>query len=385
MTNLANKFSLAFPVGFLAVATRATGAACIAWVNCNDFNSRQSRFVFDELAKLKERPSGNLYSLWLAKLVASVAYALEVFKSDVSRSVLSQHNELFADLVVKVSPETRLAFRNSFQFAANIQRTLPAILLLIAFALKALTLRVVAQSDRLNFFAAMLFAKAISRQIDNSQINAKKISRWNGRMFRQVNRHKQEPLAVFSENQITLPFSKAESLLLIFAHHEGNNYALRQGLDRYAVKPFEAHQMIIKRHSRMLAKLWLDGFIPFEGFRDLSNATDSKLRRQGESFAQQGVVEFLQMKLIGSLSLKGFLSKPVCGFIKGFDGLPQFNGLLFIWKQLSLQGKFHSPSVAYKLNLSIALIHRLVSLTRELNGAKFLPIDKSRGFLSRAC
>jgi hypothetical protein len=365
MANFTDKFRLTFAVGFLAMPTARTSAAGVARVNCDYFNSFHSRLVFNKGAQLKEGPSGNLCSLWLAKLFASVTYALEVFKGYVSRSAFSQHNELFADLVVDVSPETRFAFRNSLEFTACVQWTFAAILLLIAVALKRLTLRMITKSDSLNFFAAMRRAVAIGRKVDDSQINAKKIRSWNGRVFGQVNGYEQEPFSIFSQNQIALPFRESESLLLIATHNEGNDDAFIQGLDRNTVKPLEAHQMIIKRHRRMLAKLWLDGFVSFEGLAHLSNTADSKLSRQGESNTQLGVVEFLQMKLICSLSLKGFLSKPVGSFIECFNSLTQLNGLLFVWKQLSLQGKFHPSSIGYNWNLSIALDNRFAAAYAE--------------------
>jgi hypothetical protein len=380
MTNLANKFRLTFAVSFFAMTASRTSARSVARVNCDNFDACHSRFVFNELAQLKEGPSGNLCSLWLAKRFASLTYAFEVFNGNVSRSVFSLHNELFADLVVDVSTKTRLAFRNSLEFAANILRTPAAILLLMTFTLKGLAMPMITLSHDFNFLAAMRLAFAIGRKIDDSQINAKKISSWNRRVLWQVHSYEQEPFAIFSQNQIALPFRESESLLLIAAHHKGNDYALIQSFDRYTVKPLETHQMIVKWQSGHFAKLWLDCLVSLEGLTDLSDAANRELSRQGKSFTQLGVVEFLQMKLIGGLALEGFIGKAVCSFVESGNDLAQLSGLFLIWKQLSLQGKFHCSSIADNPNLSVAVDTCFALLAQKRSNAKLLPIIEIWGF-----
>src|SRR5205814_198619 len=103
----------------VAMPTLGTGPAGVARINRHDGHTEQPAFVGDERTKLKECPPAHLRPLLLAK-PGPVADALEVFKCDSSSGVFSQSNDLFADNVVGVSPESGLAVADPFHGPAGV-------------------------------------------------------------------------------------------------------------------------------------------------------------------------------------------------------------------------------------------------------------------------
>src|SRR5262249_50719534 len=152
------------------------------------------------------------------------------------------------------------------------------------------------------------------------------------RVLWQISRNQQEPLAVFSENQIRLAFGKPEALSLVATHNDREDDTTLQGEDADTVNALEAHQSIIERHGCVLAEPRLDGFITFVCFTDLSNASDSHLSRQPEPLPKFCIISLLQKNLIGGLKLKSIRGKPVGGLVETLDGLAQLRGLMFVWE-----------------------------------------------------
>lgn len=328
-------------IGFLAMAALAASATGIAWVNQNHRHPRQPAFVFDESAKLRECPSAHLRSLPLAKSGAS-ANASQLLKGNSAPPTFSLSNEVFADAMVGVAPEARFFVGYPLQGGANLFGSATTTLALCRRHLQRLAARVVLLPDCLDLLASVPLAIAIGSEISRAQIHADEIRVGNWRRFWQINRSQQKPLAVFSQDQITLPLRRTETFLLICTHDHRNDDTTGKRFQRHAINPLKAQDAAVIRHRRVLAKLRELRLISFVGRSDVANADSGHLRRQSKLFPQFRVVEFLQQDIITRLASEIFLCEPIAGSVKGFDRLTHSQGLFSIGKQLNLDCQFHN-------------------------------------------
>ena len=101
-------------IAFIDTTALRTRARCIAWVNANDCDPRELRFVFEKRTELKKRPTVQGSSL-VASSRNSFANATPVFEDNRAMSVLREFHHMLADRMVHIFRETGFFARKFFE------------------------------------------------------------------------------------------------------------------------------------------------------------------------------------------------------------------------------------------------------------------------------
>ncbi len=373
---LTHKLRLRATIGFFAMPAFRTSPRGISRVNQSKIDSGKLRLIRDEVAKLRESPTAHLRSLTFPEPCA-LTNPFECFQSDAASGVCGKFNELFRDAVVFVFAEISFPRSSAPHSPANRLRASAFSFASRRGVLQSLAARVVTPAYLLHRSTGEVFAITRCCQPRNSQVNANEVSRGSRRLVRHINGHKQEPLTIFTQHQVTLPFGIRKAFRLVLAHHERDNHATLQGQQTHAVNAFETHHPLVKGHRSVFAKARRFILIALVGFAYLRDAAHRHLRRQSELLTHFLVEKFLQFNLIGGAKFKGFPCQPRRSFIEAGKRFTQGNGLACIRQQLNLQRQLH---------------RRIISLTEfdascniaAFAASKFLPMPEGTGFLLRA-
>src|SRR5262249_44016854 len=225
-----------------------------------------------------------------------------------------------------------------FQFTFGVQWPFAASFLLCRFSLKRSFHFFIMLPRSFDIIALMHLAVAINGQINNAEINSDEIGRSYRLAIRNLNTHKQKPLAVLALYQIALAMFSVESLGLVFAHDKWNDGPAFEGQQGNTVSPFERHQPLVVRDAGVFPEARANGFVSAIGFADLSDTADGHLGGDSEVITQLTVVELLKFDLVSGLETESFACEPVGGIVES----PHRGGKLFdlvpIRQQLCLQG-----------------------------------------------
>ena len=115
---LADKFSLAGTIGFLAMPALTTRARGIARIDQPKRDTRQSSFVGHKGAELRECPAAHAGSLTLAEPCA-VADAPQLLQGNPSPAVFGVRHKLLADAVIDIASKTGLPASYALQRSSD--------------------------------------------------------------------------------------------------------------------------------------------------------------------------------------------------------------------------------------------------------------------------
>jgi hypothetical protein len=268
------EFGLALPVGLVAMTARRTRPRRVPGIDCHDFDADQTGLVFDEVPELVKRPSRYAGSLLLVKPLP-VADALEVFQGDPASGVFSLGDELLAQDMVDITPES--------SFLPVLTGLGPPYILgplALPFACSGGLVEPVSPfgvsfSDGIDCGPTVLLAVAVREDIIDPEIDTDEIGSRDRRSFGDIDRHQQEPLAVLPQDQIALSFGPAESLGLILPHEKRDYDPPLERADADPVRPPEANVLAHAiRDGGMLAEPGPDRLVSLVGFTDLSDTPD---------------------------------------------------------------------------------------------------------------
>lgn len=333
------KLTLVLAVGLIAMATLRTGAASIARIDGHNGDALTLGLVFDEGAQLEESPTVVLCSLPPPNRY-SQANALEVFKCDPSRCAFSDDNELFADNVVDVRPEARLAPADALQDAFAGTRSFP---------LESLACLRIATADLLNSFAAVHSAITISSQVDDSHVHAEEVVNFYGRRFLKLYCAVEEEQTA-SINKIALPTDASQVSGLIFAEDVGNHQpagAHRQDANTVAV--FEGQEPLIVGHRPGWPEDGTFPLVPRKTLCRFGDGADSHLRGQAEAFAAFSIGELLNRWLAEYSICEALLGSERSGFVVAAHRIEQGISLFECRQQFQLECKFHASIIGSAL------------------------------------
>src|SRR5262245_33806387 len=193
-------------------------------------------------------------------------------------------------------------------------------------------------SRSLDIIAHMHLAVTINGEIDHAEIHSDEIGRWRQRDIRNLNGHKQKPLAVLALQEIALAMFSIESLGLVLAHDNRNDGPAFEGQQGNTLNSLESHQALVIRDTCVFLESRTYGFVAAVGFADLGDATYSHLCRDSEVIAQLVVVELLKFDLVSRLEAESFANKPIgCG-VEGPHRGGKLSGLILVGQKLCLQG-----------------------------------------------
>src|SRR5262249_3450472 len=199
-------------------------------------------------------------------------------------------------------------------------------------------------SCSLDVIALMHLAIAINGQIDDAEIHSDEIGRRRRRDIRNLNGHKQKPLAVLALEEIALAVFPVESLGLVLAHDDRNDSPAFEGQQGNTLNSLERHQVLVIRDAGVFLEPWADGFVSAVALADLGDATYGYLSRDSEVIAQLVVVELLKFDLVSRLEAESFACKPIgCG-VEGPHRGGKLSGVCLVRRQWGLNGHVHGAA-----------------------------------------
>lgn len=334
-TSATNKLGLALAIRFLAMAASRASAACVARVNGNHFDASNSRFVFNELPKLSKRPVGVSCALRLLNS-CPLADASEFFDGNSSIRALSRVDQSFADDVIHVFLIAGLLAANLFDFA--MRRTSPDLLQFLSSFGMALAVC-------LNLRAAVALTVAIGSNLNDAEVNAKRILNLLRRRFLNI-AHGQEKVIAFVVNKVGFALSRFKQLLLPLAALIRNLLATvhRPDGDKLLFGS-PGQNPIVKRERAKRLELAAAVSVELVGVGHFRNRSDYDLRRQIKSLSNVGVNQFVQVVLLERLSIPSNHADSVTGSVCFFKSSLEGLGLFFRRIQLDLRYQLHGYSI----------------------------------------
>ena len=305
-------------------------------VNNLDPNTSKLRLVFDKAAELEESPSRHLGSLRLAK-PCPIPDTLQFFEGNSFVGVFGLRNKLFAGGVVYVPAEALLFAANRFELAPDVLRALALLLFGGSGFLQGTALVMELLSDIFNLVSTVSLPGVRGGDICDTQIHADEICGRRGRPIGHIHGYEQEPLAVFSENEVGLPFGVGKTFLLVFAHHERDYHPALKRQETDTIHALEAHQALVVWDAGVWPELRALLPVTLISFDYLSNAAYRHLCGKIESRTQVLIVEFLQRKLVCQFTFERLTSKPVGSFVESLHRRSELIGLLGVGQKLCLK------------------------------------------------
>ena len=334
------ELGLACAIGFVDHAADRAGSGRVARIDQNEINSGKVGLIGDELPKLVERPTCVPRSLPLTKPYPFTD-SLEVFKGDPARGAFGRRNDSLRNNVVCLPPKASLSARNALKLAADRAGAFPFAFSASRSLLERAPQQVEALSTRFDAITGMQIAVAGGGDVRDAEIDADEVAGGCFRPVRQIDRHKQEPLAVFAANEVALPDARIEITALVATHDDRNDDAPFQGQQRNAINALERHHALIKGHRRELAEMRPLRLVPLVRLANLCKTAHCHLSGKAKALTERHIVRLLQSDLVANIRCKRLACKPVSRFIKANDGRLKCLGLLFVGQDLRLQRQFH--------------------------------------------
>ena len=110
--------------------------------------------------------------------------------------------------------------------------------------------------------------------VDNAEIDTDKAGRREANGFRKVDRHEQEPSAIFAPYKVALALGSGKPPALIFAHHVGHQDSTFEGQERDAVEQLEGRNPLIVRLGRKRSEARTNRLVSLVCAAHFGDATD---------------------------------------------------------------------------------------------------------------
>lgn len=308
-----------------------------------DRNAEQLRFVGQENPQLTEAPVKMPRSLGLANR-SPLRNATEIFNGDPQIVPSGLRDKSFADAVIRVCLEARLASRQLLESALGT---------LCADKLKSLATILMPPALSLNFVTRESVPIRVNREIDHSKIYPQPscgVIRIGGL---NIARLVEVELAI-AIHKIGLSLQRLEHQALTFPALVGNVKPSSNGPDRNFLAisiPMQNTIVIGDRPKGLEGALGLT--VEFVGVGDIGYGTYNNLRGQiGESGTGIVVGKFVQLVLPEDLGFPCLLRQIVPRLICLFQSA--FEGVVLLWRcvEFHLRSQFHIVSIAEMLKMS---------------------------------
>lgn len=341
MAIYAHKFRLAFAVSLIGISTRGTFAACILWVNRIYRNALQFGFVFNKRPQFKETPTAMPCSLGLSNsFLGSVSNAFEIFKRKSRTLCLSLIYKVFCYAVVFKVAEILFTSAKPFQQFVNRAGTFTRLRLFACLMLQSLSQLRVFLPNSFHFRACKSLACGVSRQINNSKINADNIVWDKRRIFGNVTNAIQKELS-FAVNQIYFAFAMLKQFSLMLTHYKRNVKATFNSPEINQIIRFKSDNTVVVSNRAVFFEKGLFFGLNFVTISDLRNQPNDHLSGQIKSLFGFFVNNLVQVKLLENLVLKRLLANPIRRFVGFFKRLKQSGSLAFERFQFEIHNQFH--------------------------------------------
>lgn len=287
------KLGLALAIRFFTVTAGRAGARSITRVNSDYLHACNGGFVLDKAPELPESPIRLFCSLALSNR-SPLANVRKFFNRYRSIRALSLQNNLFRDAVVFVGLVAALSAAHLAEFAVSRASTD----LLYSGSAFAVTSALV-----LYALARVAQAVAISRNLSDAEVNAKRILNLFGSWFQDFADGKQKEIALVI-HKVGLALSGFKQLLLSLAADVRNllTTAHRPDGDELLFSA-PCQNPIVKRECAKRLEIAASVGVQLVGVRNFGNRSDHNLSRQIKAFSNVGISQLVQVVLLECLSV----------------------------------------------------------------------------------
>ena len=324
-------------IGLIREPADKAGLRGIGGVNGLHRHARALGLVADKALQLPKRPVVQPLPLALGGL-NPLADVLEVFKRNGPRGAFSLGNDAFRNRVIGNGLKPAL-------FAGELLK--PARGGTSADGLQDAPARGVVSAYSLNLRATERCPVAVSRNIDNTQVNAQNtVGRHQGGLIN-IHHTRGVPLPL-NEQQVNLPFAQRQQLALIIATDKGDGLTPVQRPQIDGIALDEPEDAVVIRLPRPLAKraLSLPTILELIGIGNFGDAAHRDLRRQRKLLTQRTIVQLMQRVLPEHLRGKRFPCQPVARLIAPLKGVLQRAALASV--RLKLQVDYELHAIKYR-------------------------------------
>ena len=321
------------PVAPVDVAARGAFPRSIAWIDSQQQNSGENRFVCDKRSKLRERPTVQNCALRFPNRYP-VSDSGQFLDRNSSAGAFGCLNDLLADNVIGVRGEPSLTPGKLLKFALGRARLL---------SLKFSAQSAMPVPDALDGFTAGRNSIRSARDLRHAEINSEKRICLNWRGLSSVTRSGQIKDTT-RVDQVGLPALVGEQSELWDSGGESNLQTLAESANRDGLLldvPSQNTGIVANRPTQ--TERTLHFLIEFVGICDLRNAADCDLRRQPEFTPQRGVGQRVYAVLSKLLRLPCLLRNPVARLVDSLKRFQQRSGLRWVGEQLHFGGESHCP------------------------------------------
>jgi hypothetical protein len=341
------KFSLAFAIGFLTMATLVTGSGRVAWVDCDNRDAVEFPFVLDEITQLGKGPSTHFGSL-LPLEPGPVTNPFEILKGDSSTGVFGENNERLADNVIRVKSEASFVLADAFHCSASVLSGPPFVTARhLAAQHTPDTMELL--SNVFDVTSVNCLPVACGDEFGYAKIDTDERLDFNRSGFGKIHGAEQVefPAAI---DQVALPFDPVEPLALIFAVDHWDDLPSFKCKKADGGGSAKGHQALIVGHRAMGLEDRASGLIPLETFDGLANGSDSHLARQSEPIAQFPIAAGVDARLTKHTCVKSNTGSTRSSRVERFHRSEQHPFLFDVRQDLELQSQLHPRSLGYYLS-----------------------------------
>ena len=319
------------PVPLINQSAARAFSACIARIDQDDWESFHLCLVRDEGSQLMESPVVQSCPLALLNL-DPVANALKVFESDRAPAAFGVGDECFTNDVVRVFLEPGLLPGGLLQGALGGSRS---------NLLQGATALTLTAPDLLNSFPAVIRPVAISCDVDDAEIDAEYICRFDKGGLVEVADGGEIELAT-NEHQVDFALAMGQKRPLSLAADICDLLTSVRSPKRNDALGNEPQDAVIVRLGAIGAELSPRLLVEFVRVGNLRDATNSGLRRQPESLTDVVIDKFVQVVLPEDAQIPTLLGNIVARSITRTKRALQKLRLFGRRLQLQVDDKFHS-------------------------------------------
>ncbi len=295
-------------IPLINVTAGRTSARCVTGVYEDYRHTNALGLICHEGAQLKEGPTMQPCSLTAASRYP-VTNARQIFESNAATGVLRRLHKLLGYAVIRISDKASFLAGQLFETAMTGLRT---------FALQLRAQATMTKTHVLNCFTLMHCSIRISGNIDEAQVNAEKVTRFNLWQFLNVATLMQIEFTI-AVDQIAFAAQALQKLTLWFATDEGHFLTSGYRPDRNSRRSeLIGHQMSIERKSTINLEYALRLVIQLVGVGNFPKDTYCYICAKIKLLTHRTIVHLLQGKLSEGAHLPSLFADIITGDVRNF-------------------------------------------------------------------
>jgi hypothetical protein len=330
-----DKLRLVLAICFFAVTAGGTGTRSVARVNGNQAHAFTSRLIGQERPELRESPVGMLGPVFSPNS-RPLTNTFEFFNGYRSIRVFGFRDKFLADSMVHVALVAALLAAQPFESALGRWG---------AYLLQDASTLLIPLAIFLYSFAAIALTIRVGRNVDDAEVNSKRVINLLRRWFWNFAHGKQKELA-FAIDQIRFALTRFKHSLLTFAANVRDRLTTSDSPNVHKLLFGSPRQnTVIKSDCAKRLELPASLLIQFVCVSNFSDTAHHNLSRKPGAFSNVRVKGFVDGVLPESLRNPRKLTYPITSGVSLLKGFLEKSGLFTARIQFDLRYQFHDGSI----------------------------------------